>query len=104
MDIQVSKHARKRFRERYRLYFHKSYFYSNELTDNLIYSLLTKSVKIDDWKRCPFYKNKVESIYGQTDVYKVTSPTTMYLIVDKNINIVRTVQHTFNPSTMKFQN
>lgn len=99
--FRTTSHARKRFIQRFGLNFHKSYFYHNELTDNLIFALIKNSIEYDWWKTVPFYKNKIESISGPIDVYYCSKPVDMYFIVTRDTKVIKTVVPRFDPEHIK---
>lgn len=88
-DIIVTKHAHRRFLERFRLYFSKTRITSNYLWENLIIAQVSTGHICHRWRQSPFYVNNVESKYGKTIVIKklpcyyvcVASPTSKKLIV-----------------------
>lgn len=99
MKYVISKHARQRFVSRFRILFHDSYFFSERLTDSLIETLIVNGQPIDWWLSVPFYKNKVESKYGPTKVFKSVNKNITFICTPLNegVTIVRTVVNEFNP-------
>lgn len=96
--IIVSRHARNRLKERFFLYFHISYFYTEDLTDSLLIELAKKAKEVIWWKQSPFYLNKVTSKYGPTVVLEVHSKLNLLCTpLDGGKLIIRTVVKSFNP-------
>lgn len=62
-DITVTKHVIRRLRERFRAKFYR-YVYNEELSHNLILAQVANGTFLNDWKRIPFYVNKISSLYG----------------------------------------
>lgn len=95
--VIVSRHARERFKERYFNYYPVHYFYSERFTDSLIQELVKNAVEVLDWRLSAFYRNKVESKYGPTRVFK--SQKSMHFLctpMDNGKLMVRTVVYKFN--------
>lgn len=63
-NIIVTKHAIQRLKERFRAKFYR-YVYNDELSHNLILAQVANGTSLNDWKRIPFYVNKIGSLYGQ---------------------------------------
>ena len=99
MKYVISRHARQRFVSRFRARFHHSYFFSEQLTDSLIQTLIENGQHIDWWHRVPFYKNKVESKYGPTRVVKSINKNITFICtpLNESVTIVRTVVREFDP-------
>ena len=101
MDWSISKHSMDRIRQRFKLYFKSYHFDSYDATRMLLYSLLDRAKLQSWWLNCPFYVNKVQSIYGPIVAYYVETPTTMFFIVDITTNTVITVVKEFDPRKIK---
>lgn len=61
--IVVTKHARERLKERFSAKFHR-YVGIAQMLDNLIIGQVSTGTILNDWKKVPFYKNKMDSSYG----------------------------------------
>lgn len=98
MRLFISKHARHRFIQRYANLFHKSYFYHDSLTNSLIEQLFKSSVYVNWHKGSNFYRNKVESKYGPTEVYKTIEGGIFFIVrpIDGGL-LLRTVVPDFDP-------
>jgi hypothetical protein len=68
--IIITKHAQRRFVERFRLYFSSIRITSTFLWENLMIAQISKGHICYNWRMVPFYVNKVESEYGKTVVIK----------------------------------
>ena len=99
MQYVISRHARQRFVNRFRIYFHHSYFMSDQFTESLMESLLNSAERVDWWRQVPFYRNKVESKYGPTTVLRNSNKGITFICTPLNegVTIVRTVVKDFDP-------
>lgn len=97
MTFVVTKHSRERFTQRYKLLFHKSYFYKESLTNSLILSLIENGTRISWWENVLFYKNKVESVYGPTIAYQTKACVFICTPLPNGKVIIRTCVKAFDP-------
>jgi hypothetical protein len=69
MDIIVTAHAIQRLKERFGNKFWR-YVSHREMIRNLIIGQVSTAHHLEDWKRCAFYKNKMDTTYGVgTEIY-----------------------------------
>lgn len=99
MKYVVGRHARDRFKQRYRIKFPAHYFLSEHLTDSLILNLVENGTRITWWECVPFYKNKVESKYGPTIAILSKKKGIVFLCtpIHHNVTMIRTVVKNFDP-------
>lgn len=100
MDWKISKHARLRFTQRFKLYFKAYHFTAIEETNMLMVRLLDSAKMDKTWLNCPFYVNKVFSVYGEIEIWRINAPTNICFIVDAKTNTVKTVVKDFDPKAV----
>lgn len=87
MKFLVTKHARDRLRERFRLKFSPSFFSDPRMTDSLIIGQVSTAIRKECWKRSPFHVNRVAWKYGQgTEIYHKSG---IYFICNVQDNVCR---------------
>ena len=100
MKVVVTGHAIDRFRERFRLRFHK-YCKSRPDIASLIIGQVSTAHRLDSWKSVPFYANKVGAKYGTGVEIFLKSGVYYLCVVRDGTCSVRTVHHKalFYPDT-----
>jgi hypothetical protein len=81
VKITVSRHAVQRLRERFYFRF-KGYFGNFQMTENLIKAQVSNGVVMNDWKECPFYANKMGSMYGKG--FQIIKKSGVYFLCSMN--------------------
>jgi hypothetical protein len=88
-NIVITRHAERRFTERFRLYFSNIKRTSTFLTSNLMVAQIVNGHIQNGWKDCPFYKNKLHLMYG-TDLVVIKNGPVYYVCKqnsDKLVNV-----------------
>jgi hypothetical protein len=90
--IVITRHAQKRFLERFRLYFSKAKISSRYMWDNLMIAQITQGRVCTKWCESPFYKNK----HGNTIVIKRNPCYYVCKPKDDKLIVVTVVPRWFN--------
>ena len=68
--IRVTRHAHKRFLERFRLYFSSLKITSTYMWENVIMAQVSRGTVCYKWMESPFWVNKIRQQYGKVFVIK----------------------------------
>ena len=79
--IIVTRHAHKRFLERFRLYFSSLKISSTYMWDDVIAAQVSSGTVCYKWLQSPFYKNKVWQKHGK--VFAIKKAPCYYIVSEK---------------------
>lgn len=98
MQVVISRHSANRFKERFRLFYSEASMSTDFNIRKLMEKLVEQGTRITWWENCPFYLNKITSVYGPTIAIQFKHGVFICTPLNANKIIVRTTVKRFDPT------